>query len=218
MNKWLTSEIENVIQFFKDNSLTKPGDKLHATGGGAHKFFTLFQEELGVEVIKDDEMKSLVSGMVTIFEHSDQPSFTFTEEKGRVYQSEANEYPKLLVSIGSGVSIIKVSSKDEYQRVSGTMIGGGTLIGLCNILLKEKSFKKIQELCQDSDHSNVDMLINDLYGGSYEGLEPGTIATTFGKVASLSEDELKKKKFNPGDIAASLIAMVSFNVAQIAYL
>lgn len=42
---------------------------------------------------------------------------------------------KLLVSIGSGVSMIKVNPfTGKFDRVSGTMIGGGTLVGLSNLL------------------------------------------------------------------------------------
>lgn len=55
------------------------------------------------------------------------------------------EFPKLLVSIGSGVSIIKVNDFNSFERVSGTMIGGGTLIGLSNLLTGNKDFEKIIE-------------------------------------------------------------------------
>lgn len=42
---------------------------------------------------------------------------------------------KMLVSIGSGVSMIKVNPvTGKFERVSGTMIGGGTLVGLSNLL------------------------------------------------------------------------------------
>jgi len=41
----------------------------------------------------------------------------------------------MLVSIGSGVSMIKVNpTSGKFERVSGTMIGGGTLVGLSNLL------------------------------------------------------------------------------------
>lgn len=53
---------------------------------------------------------------------------------------------KMLVSIGSGVSIIKVQNKGQYERVSGTMIGGGTLVGLSNLLTGIKDFDQICEL------------------------------------------------------------------------
>jgi type II pantothenate kinase len=53
---------------------------------------------------------------------------------------------KMLVSIGSGVSIIKVLHNGQYERVSGTMIGGGTLVGLSNLLTGIKDFDQICEL------------------------------------------------------------------------
>lgn len=37
-------------------------------------------------------------------------------------------YPYLLVNIGSGVSILKVTSDTSYERVSGSSLGGGTFI------------------------------------------------------------------------------------------
>jgi len=53
---------------------------------------------------------------------------------------------KLLVSIGSGVSMIKVSHNGTFERVSGTMIGGGTLVGLSNLLTGINDFDEIIEL------------------------------------------------------------------------
>lgn len=79
--------------------------------------------------------------------------------------SEADfEFPKLLVSIGSGVSMIKVNNFNSYERVCGTMIGGGTLLGLSNLLTGVKDFDSIIELSKKGDHSKVDMLIKDIYG------------------------------------------------------
>jgi type II pantothenate kinase len=53
---------------------------------------------------------------------------------------------KMLVSIGSGVSMIKVSANGKFERVSGTMIGGGTLVGLSNLLTGIRDFDQIIEL------------------------------------------------------------------------
>lgn len=51
-----------------------------------------------------------------------------------------------------------------FERVSGTMIGGGTLVGLSNLLTGIKDFDKIIELSQQGDNSGVDMLVKDIYG------------------------------------------------------
>lgn len=145
--KWLTTEIDQVINFIKKYKLVKAGGWIHATGGGAHKFFDLFKEELGIEIIKVDELSSLIQGMIFLQDKVKDSCFTFTESEGRNFQEEEiGSFPRILVSIGSGVSIVKVKSYDDYQRVSGTMIGGGTLIGLSNLLTNVKDFDSIQEL------------------------------------------------------------------------
>ena len=52
----------------------------------------------------------------------------------------------MLVSIGSGVSMIKVVDSNNFARVGGTMIGGGTLLGLSNLLTGIKDFDTIIEM------------------------------------------------------------------------
>ena len=52
----------------------------------------------------------------------------------------------MLVSIGSGVSMIKVSNDGKFERVSGTMIGGGTLVGLSNLLTGVRDFDEIIDM------------------------------------------------------------------------
>jgi pantothenate kinase len=46
------------------------------------------------------------------------------------FEDSSEIFPYLLVNIGSGVSIIKVTSSETYERISGTSLGGGTLWGL----------------------------------------------------------------------------------------
>ena len=45
-------------------------------------------------------------------------------------KSKAELFPYLLVTIGSGVSIIKVDSETSWERIGGTATGGGTFWGL----------------------------------------------------------------------------------------
>lgn len=77
---------------------------------------------------------------------------------------ETTKFPKLLISIGSGVSIIKVNDYSSFERVSGTMIGGGTLLGLANLLTGINDFDTILELSKKGDNNKVDMLVKDIYG------------------------------------------------------
>lgn len=50
------------------------------------------------------------------------------------------QFPCLLVNIGSGVSIIKVDEDGQFERVSGTSLGGGTLWGLLSMLTPATTF------------------------------------------------------------------------------
>jgi type II pantothenate kinase len=45
-----------------------------------------------------------------------------------------------MVNIGSGVSILNVSGRDNYRRVHGSSIGGGTFLGLACLLAECQSF------------------------------------------------------------------------------
>lgn len=50
--------------------------------------------------------------------------------------------PFILVNIGSGVSILAVRGENDYKRISGTSLGGGTFLGLCRLLTRCKSFEE----------------------------------------------------------------------------
>lgn len=66
-------------------------------------------------------------------------------------------FPYLLVNIGSGVSIIRVDGpgEDEYCRVSGSSVGGGTFWGLCRLLTGRRDFDEMLELSMQGNNANV---------------------------------------------------------------
>lgn len=98
-------------------------------------------------------------------------------------EANTNTYPYLLVNIGSGVSMIKVG-KDQYQRIGGTSLGGGTFWGLMSLLTGESTFDDMLSMADRGDNASVDLLVGDIYGMGYEniGLKNTAIASSFGKV------------------------------------
>lgn len=147
-----------------------------------------------------------------------------------------NIYPYLLVNIGSGVSMIKVTGPRSYQRVGGTSLGGGTLWGLLSLLTGAGSFDDMLDQAGHGDNSKVDMLVGDIYGTDYGkiGLKSTTIASSFGKVFRMKREAETSAEasaappntnsvpsnapFSNADISRSLLYAVSNNIGQIAYL
>ncbi|KAF4352457.1 hypothetical protein F8388_012158 [Cannabis sativa] len=187
---------------------------IKATGGGAYKYTDLFKQRLGVTLDKEDEMDCLVAGANFLLKAIRHEAFTHMEGQKKFVQIDPNElFPYLLVNIGSGVD-----GDGQFQRISGTNVGGGTYWGLGRLLTKCKSFDELLELSQRGDNRTIDMLVGDIYGGmdySKIGLSASTIASSFGKAISENKE---LDDYRPEDISLSLLRMISYNIGQIAYL
>ncbi|KAK7347021.1 hypothetical protein VNO80_21545 [Phaseolus coccineus] len=201
------------------DSSTELNVVIKATGGGAHKFADLFKERLGLILDKEDEMSCLVAGANFLLKAIRHEAFTHMEGQKEFVQIDPNDlFPYLLVNIGSGVSMIKVDGDGKFERISGTNVGGGTYWGLGRLLTKCESFDELLELSQKGDNRNTDMLVGDIYGGmdyAKIGLSASTIASSFGKATS---EKKGLEDYRPEDISLSLLRMISYNIAQIAYL
>lgn len=200
---------------------------INATGGGAHKFTSLFEQRLGLDISKLDEMECLVAGANFLLRAVRDEAFTYRNKEGRQYVrlyqdappgSPGALFPYLLVNIGSGVSMVRVDGPGKSQRVSGSTLGGGAFWGLCRLLTGCETFDEMLELSRKGDNTKVDMMVGDIYGGqAYEsaGLSADTIASSFGKVV-MKRDHLAD--YRKEDLALSLLRMIAYNIGQIAHL
>jgi type II pantothenate kinase len=181
-------------------------------------------EKFGVRVDKEDEMSCLIKGCNFLLRNIPNESFIFQRDATPQYSfqnSGPDIYPYLLVNIGSGVSIVKVDSENEFKRIGGTSMGGGTFWGLGSLITEAKGFDELLQLAASGNHKNVDMLVGDIYGGAYErlGLPSYLIASSFGKATrSSKEDPETCRQFCDADKAKSLLHMISNDIGQIAYL
>ena len=90
-DRFQTDNIDECVEFIKGliersakvNGVSikemRKGVKIMATGGGAHKFYELFSEELGVEVRREDEMECLIEGLKFITLIPDE-AYYFSDE------------------------------------------------------------------------------------------------------------------------------------------
>ncbi|KAJ6784273.1 hypothetical protein PWT90_03915 [Aphanocladium album] len=255
-----TDRIDDCVEFMRDLrdrqlKLTgsRPSDlAVMATGGGAYKFYDKIRDALGVDVSREDEMECLIIGILThiplhpsIHSLLTQPGLDFfiTEIPREVFTYSETDpmhfvgpreaiYPYLLVNIGSGVSMLKVTGPRTFERVGGTSLGGGTLWGLLSLLTGARTFDDMLEQAGQGDNTNVDMLVGDIYGQDYGkiGLKSTTIASSFGRVFKMRKDaetaaaasgrpvDPSSLPFSDGDISRSLLYAVSNNIGQIALL
>ncbi|RMZ88003.1 hypothetical protein DV736_g4769, partial [Chaetothyriales sp. CBS 134916] len=244
-----TDRIDLCIEFIQElkqsqaqlNGPSPPQLSVMATGGGAYKFYERMRDTLHVNVVREDEMACLIMGLDFFITEIPREVFTYSEEEPMQFvQARANIYPYLLVNIGSGVSMIRVSGPQDFVRVGGTHLGGGTFWGILSLLTGARTFDEMLSMAERGDNSGVDMLVGDIYGSDYSkiGLKSTAIASTFGKVfrmkrlaersaedgEGLSNGDAKHlndhtlSRFKIEDMARSLLYAISNNIGQIAYL
>lgn len=213
-----------------------------ATGGGAFRFYERLKNTLKVDVMREDEMDCLIIGLDFFITEIPREVFTFDEtEPMNFVEHQPNIYPYLLVNIGSGVSMIKVSGPRQFQRVGGTSLGGGTFWGILSLLTGARTFDEMLAMADRGDNAGVDLLVGDIYGTGFgtstniTGLKSTTIASTFGKVfkmkraaerhaedgeglAKEGDEEDHVSGFKIEDMSRSLLFAISNNIGQIAYL
>ncbi|KAI0182264.1 fumble-domain-containing protein [Xylaria flabelliformis] len=207
-----TDHIDDCIEFMrhlKDNQLALNGSKpndlcIMATGGGAFKYHDKIKKALGVDVLSEDEMTCLIIGLDFFITEIPREVFTYSETQPMQFvEPEADIYPYMLVNIGSGVSILKVSGPRKYQRVGGTSLGGGTLWGLLSLLTPAESFDDMLDMAAQGDNAKVDMLVGDIYGTDYNkiGLKSTAIASSFGKVFRMKREAENEAEDNGNGIS-----------------
>lgn len=132
-------------------------------------------------------------------------------------------FPFLLCNIGTGVSIVVVNGENDFTRVSGTAIGGGTFWGLTQLLTKVDNFDEAMQLASTGSAQRLHLLVKDIYGGDYNlqggGKLPGTLtASFFGKPLQADNSPCHSASDDDAAICRGLITMIAQNVVQIAWL
>jgi len=112
----------------------------------------------------------------------------------------------LVVSLGTGTSVLAVE-QSRAERVGGTAVGGGTVVGLGRLLLGETSFAALAALARLGDRRRVDLLVGDVYPLAAEApLLRDLSAANFAKLESTA----------PADLASAIMGLVGETVALIA--
>lgn len=117
----------------------------------------------------------------------------------------------LIVSCGTGTAMV-AADRDlgRYRHVTGTAVGGGTLVGLAHTLLGVRDPDEIAALAERGRAAGVDTTLGEVLGGGIGTLPPEATAVNLGRLADLAGPA------DPADLAAGLVAMVAQVIALLA--
>uniref|UniRef100_A0A182PC53 pantothenate kinase n=1 Tax=Anopheles epiroticus TaxID=199890 RepID=A0A182PC53_9DIPT len=213
-----TSEMLSFLKLAKSKGMAQLVTTVCATGGGAFKFEEDFRQNVNMKLAKFDELDALIKGILFTETHNKCECY-FWENANEISSTKkkfdfSQPYPFILVNVGSGVSVLAVRGPDNYKRISGTSLGGGTFLGLCCLLTGCETFEEAIQLATKGDHKKVDKLVKDIYGGDYErfGLPGELVASSFGQM-HLQE---RRQSVSKEDLAHAILVTITNNIGSIA--
>lgn len=112
----------------------------------------------------------------------------------------------LVVSMGTGTAFVR-ATKDSIVHIGGSGVGGGTLLGLSELLFNEMNFEAINQTAQTGSLANVDLSVEEISRDKISNFPSHTTASNFGKIKSTASS---------GDLALGLVNMVFQTIGMLA--
>jgi type II pantothenate kinase len=105
------------------------------------------------------------------------------------------------------------ASPDGIEHVTGSAVGGGTLLGLSKLILGTDDVLEIDTLALAGDASAVDIMLTEAVGGEVGRLPANANAVNLGKLDR--EDGFSRQNLAAGlaRLVAQVIAVIAINAA-----
>ena len=125
-------------------------------------------------------------------------------------EGAAREVTLMVASCGSGTALIKAQG-DSYAHVSGSAVGGGTMLGLARLILGTMDPLEIEALAAQGDRNGADLSLADVITGPIGSLPADATAVNFGRLGRRSfHGEVSRE-----DLAAALVNLIAQTIALI---
>ena len=114
----------------------------------------------------------------------------------------------ILTNVGTGTSIHHLHPH-SHRRLGGTGVGGGTLMGLSQLLTGISDYEELVQSAAKGSRDQIDLKVRHIYKGTEPPIPGDLTASNFGNVDSgASPDQLPKS-----DLLASVFGLVGETVA-----
>ena len=217
-----TAQMDAFIDMAKSKNLKDLADTICATGGGAYKFETMFQTCLDMDLNKLDELDTLIQGLHFITKSCPAGCYYFRDPGNsgdttkETYDLASTPYPFLVVNVGSGVSILAVHGPNNYRRVSGSSLGGGTFLGLSCLLTGCASFDEALELANQGDSTKVDKLVREHLRRRLQQIRLAW--PSCGQQFRSHDERGSAPEAEPGDLVKATLITLTNNIGSLAAL
>lgn len=125
--------------------------------------------------------------------------------KGVLYQlkkSGSLTTRTIITNIGTGTSIHYLDG-DVHERLAGTGIGGGTLLGLSKIMIGTDDFEQIVAKSEKGSRKWIDVRVEDIYQQNQLPIKGSLTASNFGALLTVEPDIN-----TPDDLVAGIQGMI----------
>ena len=184
---FLTSKLEDLATWIRD---FHPVATLMVTGGKQIAVSQLVDNR----VEKIDEFQATALGIREILKSNNiQPQESF-----------------LVVNVGTGTSIHSINETSS-ERLGGSGIGGGTLLGLAYLLTGHHDFETIVGLAEKGMRDGIDLKVKDIYDEEESPIDGNLTASNFGFL-----EQIKRREVREEDILACLVGMIAEAILMIA--
>ena len=141
----------------------------------------------------------------------DIPTSTIDEflANGRGARFDTGLDPMIVVSMGTGTSLVRVDG-DDITHLGGIGMGGGTLLGLSQLLLHTHNMEEITALAEFGYPGVVNLRMEDICDTPIAGLTEDATVSLFARAIT--------RKPTNSDIAAGIIHMVLETIGSAAVL
>ncbi|MFC3418869.1 type II pantothenate kinase [Salinicoccus hispanicus] len=183
--KWPSTEVDALIEVL-DSQYAH--DELFLTGGKAEYMAEKLNQNHGVSI----EFDATYRGLKTLMHEQSVDLDRF------VY-----------LNVGTGTSFHHASPEGQ-ERVGGSGVGGGTLLGLSKLLVDIDDYTEIIQLAETGNRDAIDLKVHHIYGGRPTPIPGDLTASNFGNVMSGEVAALE-----PADKLQAVIGLVAETVTAV---